>query len=136
MLTSGRPKRALRRGDHHVAGEHDLESAAECEPLDCGDERLAPLTPDDPVLAAAFGHVVAAAGQVAAGAEHLARARQDAGPELDVVVELVQSLVELIGHGSVHGVAFLRPIERDHEDVSRPPAPHERWGGVHRTSPM
>ena len=132
----GKAETRLRRGDHHVAGQHDLEPAPEREPLDRGDERLAPLAPDDPVLAAALGHVVAAAGQVAPGAEHLAGARQDAGPELQIVVELVQGFVELVGHGAVDGVALLGPIERDHEHVSGSPAPYERGGGIHQARPL
>ena len=39
MLTSGRPKRAVRGGHHQVAGQDDLEAAAERRALDGGDER-------------------------------------------------------------------------------------------------
>ena len=120
----------LGRGDHHVARQHDLEPTAECEPLDCGDERLAPRPPDDPVLAAALRHIVAPAGEVTAGAEHLARAGQDARPEIQVIVQVVEGLVELVGHDAVDGVALLGPIERDDEDVPVLTAPHQRGGGV------
>ena len=49
----GQAEAGRARGDDEVAGQDDLEAAAEGRPLDRGDQRLAAPTPDDAVLAAA-----------------------------------------------------------------------------------
>ncbi len=128
--TSGRPKRRLARRDDEVAGQHDLEAAPEGGALHGGDQGLAASPPYEAVLAAPGRDVVAARGQVAAGAEHLPGAGEDAHPQLVVVVELVERIVELVGHGAVDGVALRRPLHRDHEHVLVALSSDQRLGGL------
>ena len=127
MPTSGRPNRAVLGRDDEVAGEDDLEPAAEGRALDRGDQRLPAPTADDAVLPAACRHVVAAGRQVAAGAEDVGAAGQDAGPQLVVVVQLVQGVVERVGHRPVDGVPLRGPLHGDDQDVAVTASPdHER----------
>lgn len=106
------------RGDHEVAGERDLEAAAERRTFDRGDQRLGPTAPDQAVLPAAPG-VSAAVFQVGAGREHRRRAGDDAGPQFVIVVEQVERLVNAVGSDPVNGVALGLTLDADDEDPPR-----------------
>ena len=66
-------------------------------------------------------HVVAAGGQVAAGAEDVATPGQDACPELVVVVQQVEGVIERVGHRPVDGIPLLGSFHGDDQDTPVPP---------------
>ena len=104
--------------DDEVAGEGDLETATEGHALDRRDEGLSAVASDHPVFASSIGDVVAPGRQVAPGAEHRSGAGQHPRPELVVVIELVQCVVDGVGKGPVDGVALGLPPHRDDEHPS------------------
>src|SRR5580704_16111984 len=117
------------RCDHQVAGERDLEAAPERRALDRGDERLAAAAPDHAVLAATLSGAAGAVPQVAAGREHRRRAGDDTRPQLVVVLEQVERLVDAAGGGAVDGVPLGLAVDADDEDPVPPLAVH---GGLVR----
>ena len=126
-LGQAEPGRA--RGDDEVAREHDLEAAAEGGTLDRCDKRLAPPTSDDAVLATARRGVVTTGGQVAARTEHVGAAGQDPGPEVLIVVELVEGVIESVRRRPVDGVPLLGPIQGD-DQYPALTAPSDELPGV------
>ena len=122
-LGQAEPGRARR--DDEIAGEDDLQPAAEGGTLDRGDQRFAAAAPDDAVLTAALRHVVAAGGQVTPRTEDVGVAGQDAGPQVLIVVELVEGVVERVGHRPVDGVPLLGPFHRDDQDAAVTTSPDQ-----------
>src|SRR5215207_9910614 len=116
-LDLGQPERRRARRHHEIAGEHDLEPAAERGSLDRGDQRLLAVAPDDAVLAAALGACAPAlrAGQVAPGREHRRRPGDDSHPELGVVVEPVERGADAVGDRLVDRVALLLALDAHDE---------------------
>jgi hypothetical protein len=70
-LHLGQREAGAARGDDEIAREHDLEAAAEGEPLERGDQRLGAPAPHDAVGSAALGRVLEPVAQVAARGEHV-----------------------------------------------------------------
>ena len=123
MVTSGNPKPRRTGRDHQVAREDDLEAPAEGRPFDGGDQRLSAPTTDDPVLPAALRAVVAPGGEIAARTEDVGTSGQDAGPQVAVVVEFVEGMVERVGHHPVDGVALCHPLHGDDQHVALAASP-------------
>ena len=129
------PGRARR--DDEIAGEGDLQPAAQGGTLDGGDQRFAAAAADDAVLTAALRHVVAAGGQVTSRTEDIGVPREDAGPQVSIVVELVEGVVERVGHRPVDGVPLLGPCHRDDQDAAVTTSPDQisDAGGVMHACP-
>ena len=110
---------ALARGDH-VAGEHDLEPAAERPAFHRGDQRLGRRPLDNaaeaprgvPDLLPGREHL-----QVHARAEGGARAVQHADPQFGRAVEQVERAGDAGRDRAVDGVALLRPVDGDDQDA-------------------
>ena len=113
------------RGDDKVGGEHQLEAAAERQPVDGGDDGLgAAVQLGEPGEAAR--PVVSVDGlaggcrlEVPARAEEpVAGSGQDADPQPRVVLEPGERVVERAARRHVDGVRA-RPVERDDQDALR-----------------
>jgi hypothetical protein len=84
--------------------------------------------PNDAVLAAARRHVVATGSQITPCAEDVGAAGEDAGPQVLIVVELVEGIVEGVGHRPVDGVALLGPLHGDDQDAAVAASPDQTAG--------
>ena len=108
--------------DHQVAGQRQLEAAAEGEAVDRGDHRLVEVEEARQAGEAAGAEVVVGAFalgrglQVPAGREEaLAGAGDDGDPERGVVAELAKGLAHEAAGGGIDGVR-LGPVEGDLQD--------------------
>ena len=113
----GQSETSRPRRNDEIAGEDDLEPTAQGGAFDGRHQRLAPHSTNDAVFAAAFGDVVAVAGEVAAGAEDRIGSSQHARPERIVVIELIQRRIELVRHFAIDGVSLGLPTHRDDQQM-------------------
>src|SRR6516225_8212410 len=106
-------------GDHQVRGQDKLEPAAERQPVDGRDDRLADVEElgDPGESAGAMVRLYAFPGggcfQVPPGAEEPVAGRgEDADPQSRVVAQPVEGRIQRIAGGDVDGVGF-RPVKGD-----------------------
>ena len=123
-LRLGQPEARVVRCDHEVAREHELEAAAEREPLHRGDDRLRE-------RGEAIGHRAADVHEravvvhrdvdvvldVGSGGEGAARSVQDPDDRVVARLEPVEGSSELREDRAVERVELVRPVQRDPRDL-------------------
>ena len=101
-----------------MAGERDLEAAAEGGTFDCGDDRRGRAPTDDAVLPAPVGRRAGPFRNVGACAEDRRSAGDHDRSDGGVILAGVERSADRFGHFAVDGVALLVAVELDDEHAT------------------
>jgi hypothetical protein len=126
-LDLGQAEARVFGGDDQVAAERQLEAAAHGPALDGRDQRLRQRglgQPAEPAARDLRGLTGQRGLEVHAGAERAVGAGEDAGPQFGVGLQGVQCFRQSGRDRRVHGVAGLRPVDRDQQGPADPLGAH------------